>query len=159
MNTTNIKQHMARLTKGYRLWCIPLLMAMWQIGFKTGTSSTPDNITQSLLNPPFIAVALWSVILSICMDRRGKLALVLLTDTSQPELIKYSLAKHSFFALLLIFTPAVYFTAKAMWIYSMTGGLNITILADINILICLLAVYDGIKAIKSNKMIIQELEI
>lgn len=156
MNDKKIEQHMRRLARGYRLWCVPLLMAMWDIGFKTGGANTVGIVAKNLIaQPHFLAVTAWTVILSLAMDRRGKLAVNTMTDTSQTDVINYILTEHSIFAFLMTLTPVVYFTAKGLWLHSA----DIALLWDIRGLFTLIAVYDGITAVKANNVIKNELEI
>ncbi len=160
MSDKKIEQHIRRLAQGYRLWCVPLLMAMWDIGFKTGGANTVGIVAKNLFaQPHFLAVAAWAVILSLAMDRRGKLAVNTMTDTSQTDVINYILTEHSIFALLLALTPVVYFGVKGLWVYYAIGAADISLVWDIHGLFTLIAVYDGIKAVRANNVIKAELEV
>lgn len=159
-NTAKIKHHMDTLAKGYRRWVVPLLMLMWDIGFKTGGGSTAENVFNSLIRQPqFIATAFWAVLLSIAMDRRGKLMLNCLTDTSRSDIIGYIMKEHSLFSLLVSFTPLIYFGTKALATVTGGGVFDISFLLDIHGLFTLIALYDGIRAIKCNLLIKQQLGI
>lgn len=158
-NKTQIENHMKRLATGYKLWCVPLLMVMWDIGFKTGGGNTVEAVFKNLITKPyFMVVAAWTIILSLAMDHRGKLALNTLTDTSQPDVIGYIMREHSIFAMLLTLTPVIFITAKGLWMYYYLGEISISLFADIHLAITLIAMYDGVKAIRGNNMIKKELE-
>ena len=148
---------MDTLARGYRRWSVPLLMLMWDIGFKTGGGNTVESVFKALVfSPVFIIVAIWTIILGLAMDRRGKLMVNCLTDTSQKDVIGYIMKEHSLFSLLVAFTPLIYYGAKAMVI---AGGVyDIGFILDIHGVFTLLATYDGIKAINGNRMIAEELK-
>lgn len=158
-NTAKIKHHMDTLAKGYRRWCVPLLMLMWDIGFKTGGGNTVESVFKALIKQPqFITTAFWAGLLSIAMDRRGKLMLNCLTDTSQRDIIGYIMKEHSLFSLLVASTPLVYFATKLIVVITGGGVFDISFIMDIHGLFTLIALYDGITAIKGNRMIKDELE-
>ena len=155
-NTAKIKHHINTLAKGYRRWCVPLLMAMWDIGFKTGGANTVGIVAKNLFSQPhFLAVTAWAVILGLAMDHRGKLAVNTMTDTSQTDVINYILTEHSIFALLLTLTPVVYFGVKSIWLHSA----DIRLVGDMRGLFTLIAVYNSIQAMKGNILIKQQLDI
>lgn len=158
-NTAKIKHHMDRLAKGYRRWIVPLLMLMWDIGFKTGGNNTVESVFNALIRKPqFITTALWTVLLGMAMDRRGKLMLNCLTDTSQPDIIGYIMKEHSIFSILVAFTPVVYFVTKTLVTLATGGVFDIGFILDIHGLFTLIALYDGIKAVNGNRMITDELQ-
>ena len=159
MDRSTIKLHMQRLTKGYKIWTVPLLILMWDVAFKTANGSNLFDVIRILFyQPHFIAVAIYCVVLGIIIDRWGKLLLISLTDTSQGRLIDNTISKHSTYALLATLTPLIYYGVKALAVIGSNGGFDIGFVADIHGLFTLLAVYDGFKILKYNGIIKAELE-
>ena len=159
MEEVKIKNHIDRLGRGYRIWTVPIIMLMWDVAFKTGGGVSADSVVMAwLAKPYYLAISAWMLILGFAMDRRGRLLVSALQDTENAADIDCIMLEHNRFADLLIVSPVVYYTAKAIYVY-LSGG---SILArsfrlDIHGAMTLIAVYDGLKSVWGNILIQKQL--
>lgn len=159
MEQTKIKSHINRMSRGYRIWTVPIVMLMWDVAFKTGGGVSVDTVVMAWITKPYYqAISAWMLILGFAMDRRGRLLVNALQDTENLDAISYTMLEHNRFADLLIISPLVYYIAKAICVY-MAGGsvMTMTFWLDIHGIMTLLAVYDGLKSVYGNVLIRKQL--
>ena len=145
--------------KGYRIWTVPLIMVMWDVAFKAlGSGNAFVVIKELLSNPYFIVISIWLIVFGCVFDIYGKLLVNALQNTDNLADISRIMHMHNSMADFIIACPAVYYIAKAIVVFY-SGGVvfSLSFIADIHGAICLLAVYDGIKSIKGNILIRQQL--
>ena len=159
MEQTKIKNHINRMGHGYRIWTVPIIMLMWDVAFKTGGGVSVDSVVMGWIKQPYYqAISAWMLILGFAMDRRGRLLINSLQDTEDLNAISYTMLEHNRFADLLIISPVVYYTAKAICVYIAGGSvLTSAFWLDIHGIMTLIAVYDGVKSVYGNVLIRKQL--
>ena len=159
MDNSTIKLHIDRMGKGYRVWTVPLIMVMWDVAFKALGSGNALTVVKELFSKPhFIIISIWLIVFGLVFDFCGKLLINALQDTEKLADISRIMHMHNSMADCIIVSPAVYYIAKAIVIFYSGGAVfSLSFIADIHGAICLLAVYDGIKSVKCNILIRQQL--
>ena len=147
---------MHRLAKGYRVWTVPLIMVLWDIGFKTGGDTVTDVVKNLVATPYFLMTAAWAILLGLAMDHSGRLLLNCLQDTEDTEVISHIMLEYNRYRDLVIITPLVYLLCKGLFMY-LTGCTLAGIWQDMHFAICFVATYDGIKSVWGNVLIRKEL--
>ena len=145
--------------KGYRVWTVPFIMMMWDVAFKSiGNGNVFAVIKELFSKPYFIIISIWLIVFGVVFDIYGKLLVNTLQDTENLADISRIMYMHNSMADCIIFAPAVYYIAKAIAVFC-SGGLifSLSFIADIHGMVSMLAVYDGIKSVKGNILIRQQL--
>ena len=159
MDNSTIKLHIGRMAKGYRVWTVPLIMVMWDVAFKALGSGNVLIIVKELFSKPhFIIISIWLIVFGLVFDIYGKLLVNALQDTENIADISRITHMHNSMADCIIASPAVYYIAKAIVLFYSGGAVfSLSFIADIHGMVSLLAVYDGIKSVKGNILIRQQL--
>ena len=147
------------MSKGYKIWTVPLIMMMWDVAFKAIDSDNAFAVIKELFTRPyFIIISIWLIIFGLVFDTCGKQLVNALQDTENIADISRIMYIHNSMADCIIACPAIYYIAKAIAVFY-SGGVvfSLSFIADIHGMVSLLAVYDGIKSVKGNILIRQQL--
>ena len=159
MDNSTIKNHINRLSKGYKVWTVPLIMLMWDITFKTTGGNVLDVVKQLIAKPYFSLTTLWITALGLTLDYTGKTLVTDLQDTEDIYTIHSTMHRYNKLADLVLLSPAIYYITKFVCLYTTGGAISpLYFIADIHGAITLIALYDGIKAVKGNILIRNQLE-
>ncbi len=135
-------------------------MLMWDITFKSMDGYSVSHIVKQLVTKPYFSLtALWITALGLILDYTGKTLVADLQDTANIYAIHSAMHRYNKLADLVLLSPAIYYFTKAVCLYALGGAIfTLSFIADVHGLITLIALYDGIKAVKGNILIRKELD-